>query len=159
MNTSQIDGVLRLRSPPVIIGYRCAEPTQHVYVKLLIALEPQLPLPPMISPSVSARVWDGTITVQFETIESDYVYALGEAWVNACESRYSSRRYVAFVMDTFGRTVLATRFLSRLPPPADILSLVAAEGGGSIKRAVVSSVWMNGQVKRMPCPHRTLPVA
>ena len=92
------------------------------------------------------------VLLQFDTIESDFVFNTATKWIETCQSRYEHRRYVAFVLDTFGRTVLVTRYLKELQPPVEIQS--AAQS--NVKTAAVRR---DVQITRQHISCRISPVA
>ena len=122
---TRIEGTFRMHSPPVLLGYervgqnvqnlgwRPSTPTENstvkdaTYINIYLTLDPALNVPE-------------PLREKLECEEDDDIVATCERWNRALSGAYPHRKINPLVIDVTGRSVLLTRYLRPIPPPAEV---------------------------------------
>lgn len=123
----KIEGTFKLDTPPVMIGYKkdpklsqinsFLNPDANIaadkpvressYLSLYVTIEPQLLVPDVYREG-------------YDTIESQEVIDKVAKWANTLRSKYTNRDFHPVVMNSDGKSVLITRYLRPIEPPAEL---------------------------------------
>ncbi|XP_075249259.1 coiled-coil and C2 domain-containing protein 2A-like isoform X4 [Convolutriloba macropyga] len=126
---SKIEGVFRLSTPPVLLGYRDSRELelkasglpevlsgaeeeigsgkQGSYISLFATIEPPLaPAEP--------------VKEQFESREDPELIRYAHEWQTALEKSFPKRSFVCIVVDIQGQSVFVSRYVKKLAPPEGV---------------------------------------
>ncbi|CDW53819.1 ATP synthase F1, delta subunit [Trichuris trichiura] len=108
-------GSFELATPKWLLNYQVQkekqrlQPFNRCYAHLSIRIEPI----PHIG-QVAIRLFHG---------EDEQLISYGQSWLKSLCKRHRYRNYVAFVFDMHGRSVFVPRYLRRIQPPPEVVSL------------------------------------
>lgn len=122
---AKMDGHLALRGPIFYTGYKGIPSKSPITVRILISRDP----PSFIHPSA-------TILNNSPFGESDQnLIAECLKFESSLQQRFPNRRILSMATDSSGKRVLALRFLRRLPPPPQIVSLFNVQPKNAVELA------------------------
>ncbi|KFD71001.1 hypothetical protein M514_02579, partial [Trichuris suis] len=108
-------GSFELVTPKWLLNYQVQkekqrlQPFNRCYAHLSVCIEP---LPHI-----------GQVAVKLFHGEDEQLISYGQSWLKSLSKRHRYRNYMAFVFDMHGRSVFVPRYLRRIQPPPEVVSL------------------------------------